>query len=103
MLTFLAGLGSAVILLPFNTIINALVISSFWGWFLTPVFGTPVPRLIFVIGLAAMVSLLTKKVTSNPKTKDDRPFLEALWTDGIGYMLGRGLVWCIGWILTLFI
>lgn len=45
-----------LIMVPFVWLINAYVINTLWGWFVTPVFGISAPGMILCYGLDIFVS-----------------------------------------------
>ncbi len=50
------GLASLMVI---TFILNGLVVSVMWGWFVVPTFGAPVLDLVPAIGIVMMVSFMT--------------------------------------------
>jgi Na+(H+)/acetate symporter ActP len=63
----LFGICAIVALMVASSIWSGYVLSILWGWFIVPTFGLPMLSIPVAIGLALIVSYLTKSV-SNTKT-----------------------------------
>lgn len=89
----------AVVSIVANVIIDGWVLSTLWGWFISPLFGLPSLSIPTAIGIALFVGLITKKVET---TSDEE------LSNSIKSIIARVLfypltVLLIGWIVKLFI
>lgn len=75
------------ITLPIGAVWSGFVLSVLWGWFVVPTFGAPILNIPAAIGIAGIVSYLTRS-SHKEKTKDD------------GDPLGRAII-AIGEMLLL--
>ena len=68
-----------------------------WGWFLTPVFGLPVPSLALVIGVSITIRYLFTNQGYKKAQKEDM-VANLLWP----YLFGL-MALSTGWVVQLFI
>lgn len=91
-----------------SSILNAVIVSQYWTWFITPTFGVHSPKLVAIIGIAWMISLLTSSYTStyalekldaiHPEESDKLRPLVRIMTSVLVSLFALG----IGWVLHLF-
>lgn len=85
-----------------GAITNGWALTMLWSWFIVPVFGLPILSLPQAIGVAMVITFLTKHAIRENKGKD-----KDIWIV-IGEVLGAVIaipifVVCIGYIVTLFL
>lgn len=68
-LAVFGGFVGVVILMVFSAICNGYALSILWGWFVVPVFGLPQLTVVSAIGIAMIVSYLTREIDGE-KNKD---------------------------------
>jgi len=95
------GLVAAfVVAIVIGAILDGLVLSILWGWFIVPVFNFPSLSLVPAIGLALVVSHLTsQRADCKPKENDNGNTITKVVTI---VLLRPLLVLLFGWILHLF-
>ena len=62
------GIIGLIAVIPLSSIFNGWVLSVIWGWFVSPLFHLPEPRIPFAIGISVITGLLTR---SSCKKSDD--------------------------------
>lgn len=86
--------GLFVGLTIYGTLVGAFVLSALWGWFITPLFGTPVPPLPMVAGL----SLAIRYVASHTESQYEDH--KIAWTPNV--VTGLVSPWVVlfgGWLI----
>ncbi len=83
-------------LLPLSVIMQGLVLSRLWAWFIAPVFELPYLTIPVAIGLAMTVRFITNQTT--PK-RDDDDTVTTFIVFAVVYPL---MALLMGWIVTLF-
>lgn len=81
-------------LMPVLIFWKVFVLALLWSWFVTPVFGVPVPRYPYVLGLSVFIGLIFLRAS-----KDDAPSTKSF----IFAVLGPAVGLLFGWIATLLI
>jgi Na+(H+)/acetate symporter ActP len=61
----LFGICAIVALMVASSIWSGYVLSILWGWFIVPTFGLPMLSIPVAIGLALIVSYLTKQMAES--------------------------------------
>ena len=84
-----------------SPVVNGLVISMLWGWFIVPVFHLPALPLIGAIGLALVVRVIIQPdyTATMEKYKDAAP-AEMLGMLG-GWLIAQLFILALGWLLHL--
>ena len=59
--------GGAIV---YGVIVSAIILSALWGWFLTPLFGVPVPPPPLVVGFSIVVHYLSYQDTPSYKNHE---------------------------------
>ena len=82
------------------SVINGWVPTVLWGWFIVPVFSLPALTIVQAIGVALIITFLTRHSISSDSSKD--------WTEAIGSAFGMSIVYplitlVIGRILLIFV
>ncbi len=90
-------LGSIVLL----SIVNGIVLSSLWNWFVVKQFGAARMSVPMAIGLNLILNLLIQKFssTSTSQEKDKKKIAGQL----IGILLSPLFVLFVGWIVQLYL
>lgn len=86
--------GGTIFAIIVSVLLNGYVLSVLWGWFIVPVFGLPALSIPVAIGLALVVSFLTKDVTI-----DDSSDKQNAGKKLVVIMLRPLLVLFTGWIV----
>ncbi len=83
-------------LMIYWAIAGAIVLSALWGWFITPLFGIPVPPLPMVAGLSMVAKFLTH---SQQSTYQDH---KTNWeSDLVMGLVAPWLTLFVGWLIHL--
>ena len=104
MKTFLALFGVLVsipALIVVGSLINGLVLSNLWGWFVVPTFGLPQLSLVPAIGVAMVVRFLTHQYIESPEKKEKKDSTER-WTGLVVTLFSPFITLLFGWIVHLF-
>lgn len=91
-IAFVVAIAVATITLA--SILEGLVLSVMWGWFLVPL-GAPKIGVALAIGVSLIVGMLTHQHSKS----EDGEWVEKI----VGAFLGPLLILCIGWIVHKFI
>lgn len=96
-------LTTFAVTLVIASILNGWALSILWAWFIVPVFGLPALSIVQAIGLAMVVSFLTRRIAI--KKEDDEE-------EGAWLIIAKALLYAIisplltvfvGYIVTLFL
>ena len=80
-------------------ILNGLVLSQLWAWFVVPVLGVPQISIAQAVGLTLIVTYLFKEIRREKKYAT-----QAEWFEGIVFsVMNAGLILLFGYIIQLFI
>lgn len=83
-------------MLLYGTFVGAFVLSVLWGWFVTPLFGIPVPPLPMMAGLSTIVHYVTNHGTT---TYEDH---KTNWGSNLTIgLLAPWIVLFVGWLIHL--
>jgi len=88
-----------VVLTFLHAVINGFVIKYLWTWFIVPVTGFHELTIPMAIGMAMVVSFLTKHQQVEPKEKKEVTIGEFIGRE----IMGPFLVLLLGYVITLFI
>jgi hypothetical protein len=96
----LAGIGGLVVIIG-ATLLNGVVVSDFWEWFVMPVF-TQMPPLSTgqTIGFAFIISYMAKYTPIGTKVDEDEPGFFVKMFSALAYVL---ICWGFGAIIHMFI
>ena len=91
----------------FNYWLCGRVLKQMWDWFVTPAFGIPSPRIVFIVGIALMVGTLRighsidlSNCAAKESSKGDT---ERAWVRALTYTLAALLSLGVAWIIHLFV
>ena len=87
---------SVIGLLVIATILNGLVISVLWGWFMVPLFGLPPLAIAQAIGVGLVVALLTHQAQPYQQGNQDNMGLLIIFAKPAMFLL-------MGWIVRMFL
>lgn len=93
MINFIAFVVSMLLWLPIAALWG-WAISLLWEWFIVPAFNLPIILMHEALGLAVVMSLLTKNVD----TTDTRDYVEQLVSSNIIGVLRPLLAVGVGWV-----
>lgn len=95
------GLSFAIVVMAPLLLYSAFVAQRFWGWFVAPAFGVPVPGLFAVMGLMMLVRLAIVKIRTHDDTPEEvkvKRWLAATWFD---HAMTISVFWLMGWLVHL--
>ena len=98
-------LGQIVVLIMTTSlavIVNGMVVSILWGWFVTPLFDLPVPPLASIIGLVIFMRYTLRPISMETE-KEDTTFAEKTIKSVTFVIVPAVMVLLIGYIVQLFI
>lgn len=95
------GFASIIgIVMILSSILNGWVLSVLWGWFIVPTFGAPSISIVQAIGIALVVSFLTRK--TDTKDDDTRSTKEKFAVASIAVFIAPAFALFFGWIVHFF-
>lgn len=96
------GLSTSFILLVFtSSILSGYVLSIFWAWFVSPIFGIENISIPEAIGISLIISYLTRQ--TNQCAKEDKELNERI-IELFATALAKPLAaLAMGWIIKLFL
>lgn len=91
----IAAVVTGVLTIPVvaaNVIVDALLLSTLWGWFIAPVFHLPMLSAVQAAGISLVITLVTYQYNPTPpgKTLIDRM---------VANYVTMALILAIGWII----
>lgn len=96
---FVVGTG---LLVALGAVLNGWALSILWGWFIAPLFGLPTLSVPAAIGLALVVTFLTKHYEDVAKDETKKPAEKFAMACGVLVMKPAFAV-AIGWVVTKFL
>ena len=95
---FIGKLVSSIAIIAIATVVRGWAISVLWGWFIIPIFNSPVLSVGEGIGLSLMVSVFS--VGNTAKREDSKSF--ALWIiqSGVASTISLGTFVLLAWIVA---
>jgi hypothetical protein len=100
-----AGWGCAatillVALIPLWSLYDAWAVRVFWGWYITPGWGVPVPSYLAVVGATMLFNYLKPKSSTQKSDKDWKELVGEAWISNlIVPLLFLAVAWFIKVIL----
>lgn len=83
-----------------SILFRGYLLSTFWEWFIIPIFDVETISILQAIGLSMVIGLFTyKRQKESTCTKEDEYWFTGILTVMFNYLI----IWFMGWILTLFI
>lgn len=93
----MAFIGGTVLYI-LSVILNGLVLTKLWVWFIMPIFTINAITIIQALGLSITIRYLTRPIDLHKNNKDDID-----WNTRIGVAIAYPLmILLVGWIFTLF-
>lgn len=89
----------AVVLLVASTLVNGLVLTRLWAWFVASTFGVRELSVAEAIGLALTVRFL---LATDATAKNDKSFSVLLAEAAVRIVLGNGFVLLLGLLVVQF-
>ena len=84
-----------------SNIWSGYVLSVLWSWFMVPAFGLPTLSIPLAIGIAIIISYMTRDLTNTEKNKKSASEVLAL---AIGWAIFKpALALMIGWVVRFFV
>lgn len=80
-------------------ILEGLILTKLWTWFVVPTFGLPMLSIPAAIGICLIMAFLTHQQTTQLKSGNDLNDAFRAWGFSLFMML---LIFFIGWVVTLF-
>ena len=99
----LACIGAGVALLAVivvSSIMNGLVLSILWSWFVTPVFDLPVLTIVQAIGIGLVVTMLTYHKSESKEGKDTTELIAEIVSAAVFQPL---FYLFFGWVVRMFL
>jgi hypothetical protein len=100
----LACLGTILFVVVGSTIayiVNGLVLSVLWGWFIVPLFNAPPLSITYAVGISLIAGMLTHQ--SQHKSDDKSSTGEALINAFSTSLITPLLILLVGWIVQMFL
>ena len=91
--------ATIVATITITTILNGLVLSVLWGWFMVPLLGLPPLTAVQAIGIILVVALLTHQVQPNQKNGQEDPLISVL----LIIFAKPAMFLLMGWIVKMFL
>lgn len=89
-----------VLILVLGMLWAGYVLSILWAWFMVPAFGLPAISIPLALGIALIVSYLTREITTD---RTDKPYAEMLAFKAVIATLKPFFALITGWIIRLFV
>ena len=81
----------AILAIPAQVFVEALIVSDLWRWFITPAFGIAVPSLALVFGVDMAIFYVTTRAIEIKKGE---------YWKRMGWWASRAFnVWIVGWVI----
>lgn len=95
----LALLSPGIIVLP--TLYESIVAGYLWGWFVTPAFSVPCPKLSLLMGLILIVNLLTFRLPRRWETAEEEKVTFRWYQQMARTGLVITIIWGVGYVVHL--
>jgi len=98
---FLLGL----IVTPLVSVLYGWVLSIMWNWFMVGAFGVPTLSIVYAVGVAMTIKLITYQSDIKAKTEEEEEEdIRMRFVEGVSMAVGMPLlILLFGWIVHLFI
>lgn len=99
-----AALGclATIILIPISLILNGLVLSTLWGWFIVPIFNLPGLSIGYAIGLGLIVGYLRYQEIDTGK-KEEKAMVARVTEATVTIIARPAVAFLSGWIIHMFV